>query len=300
MAEVPEKALMINFKGYPESTGQNAIGLVRKLNTLAEFYGTKIIVTPHPSDLRQVCDVAGNEGLDNVLVFSQDVELPKDEGKPNNITGKITPEFLQRIGVAGVIINHSENRIEKPDGEADEGRIGLLTKALRKRDLVSLVCAGRFIGKDKPEENKRLTMQEVEKLVRVANPDILAVEPPEMIGGDISVTTRPDLIEEFVEKVGRLNPRVKVAVGAGVKNKADAEKAAELNAPRLLVASGVTTPKGKTQVEAAEELLQGLGYKKKQRLNTGLNLDDALRIIEAEEAGKKFRESSKLIRKEKL
>ena len=73
------------------------------------------------------------------------------------------------------------------------------------------------------------------------NPTYIAVEPPELIGGDISVTTAdPSIVTDTVAAVKAVNPSVRVLCGAGVKNGADVAKAIELGAEGVLLASGVT------------------------------------------------------------
>jgi len=72
------------------------------------------------------------------------------------------------------------------------------------------------------------------------SPDFVAIEPPELIGGDISVTeAEPDIIRGAVRKVKEINPDVKVLCGAGVKRGKDVEKAIELGSAGVLLASGV-------------------------------------------------------------
>ncbi len=69
------------------------------------------------------------------------------------------------------------------------------------------------------------------------NPDLIAVEPPELIGGDISVSkAQPEIIEKSVRLVGEN----KLLVGAGVKNGHDVRIAMSLGASGVLLASGVT------------------------------------------------------------
>ena len=73
------------------------------------------------------------------------------------------------------------------------------------------------------------------------NPTMIAVEPPELIGGDISVTSAdPEIISATVAAVKEVNPNVRVLCGAGVKNGADVAAAIELGAEGVLLASGVT------------------------------------------------------------
>ena len=72
-------------------------------------------------------------------------------------------------------------------------------------------------------------------------PTFIAVEPPELIGGDISVTSAdPSIVSNTVAAVKSTNPNVRVLCGAGVKNGADVKKAIELGAEGVLLASGVT------------------------------------------------------------
>ena len=68
-----------------------------------------------------------------------------------------------------------------------------------------------------------------------------AVEPPELIGGDISVTTAdPGIVSGTAAAVKAANPNVRVLCGAGVKNGADVAMAIELGTEGVLLASGVT------------------------------------------------------------
>ena len=72
-------------------------------------------------------------------------------------------------------------------------------------------------------------------------PTFIAVEPPELIGGDISVTTAdPAIISETVDAVRGINPNVRVLCGAGVKDGNDVRTAVQLGAHGVLLASGVT------------------------------------------------------------
>jgi len=79
------------------------------------------------------------------------------------------------------------------------------------------------------------------RAIAAFGPDMIAVEPPELIGGDISVTTaNPDIIKNTVEAVKSVNPNVEVLTGAGVKNGEDVKMAIKLGTIGVLLASGVT------------------------------------------------------------
>ena len=87
-------------------------------------------------------------------------------------------------------------------------------------------------------------------------PDMIAMEPPELIGGDISVSTaRPEAIVETIEAVKSVKS-VPVLVGAGIKNGQDVKKAIELGAKGVLVASGIV--KAKDPKKAINDLVDGM------------------------------------------
>lgn len=74
----------------------------------------------------------------------------------------------------------------------------------------------------------------------VFSPYYIAVEPPELIGGDISVTSaNPSIVTNTVETVKGVNKEIKVLCGAGVKNGGDVKAAVDLGAEGVLLASGV-------------------------------------------------------------
>ncbi len=80
--------------------------------------------------------------------------------------------------------------------------------------------------------------------VAVLGPEFVAVEPPELIGGDISVTdAKPEVVENAVRAVQRIDSSVRVLCGAGVKNGKDVKKAVDLGASGVLLASGVVKAK---------------------------------------------------------
>ena len=79
------------------------------------------------------------------------------------------------------------------------------------------------------------TAEEARK-VATLQPSFVAVEPPELIGGDVSVSTaRPEIITGSVAAVDG----VPLLVGAGIKNGTDVRIAMKLGAVGVLVASGV-------------------------------------------------------------
>lgn len=146
--------------------------------------------------------------------FSQHVD-PYEYGSH---TGSIIPAELVNIGVQGCLINHSERRVSKDHIEKS-------VTLCKKYGLTTVVCA-----KDDKEAAEYAKF----------SPDYIAVEPPELIGGDVSVSSaRPELISNTVNAVRNVNEQIKVLCGAGVKTGDDVKKALELGAYGVLVASGI-------------------------------------------------------------
>lgn len=242
--------LVVNFKTYDEATGDNALELLRVCDKVAAETGVTIVAAPSLLDLEGCCSTANDEGLDNVVIFSQHSDPDFRQGKPGNNTGRILTRKLKEIGVAGSILNHSERKLtHRLDDGMSVSIIESRVKSLKDEDLTSIVCCG-FDDKD-------LTNEEG-KLLAALEPDYIAVEPPELIGGDVSVTTKPELITEFVSVVSEVNPNVSILTGAGVKNGEHAKKACELGTKGVLVASGIIKPKQVSQQEALSEMASGL------------------------------------------
>lgn len=212
--------IIINYKAYEKAIGENTEELTEKIAQAAEKTGEKIIVSPQTADIRQI-------NSENVEIFAQHME-PVENGSH---TGSNQAKALKDAGVTGTLINHSEKRIKNQ-------KIKETVEKCRDENLTSVVCA------QTPEECKKYSEY---------NPDYIAFEPPELIGGDISVSkSEPELIEEAVEKSGK----VVTLTGAGIKTREDVEKSIELGCKGVLVASGVI--KAENVEEEVEELCKGL------------------------------------------
>ena len=100
--------------------------------------------------------------------------------------------------------------------------------------------------------------RDVEHAERLAafHPPYLAVEPPELIGGRISVSTaRPEVVQGSVAAVRAVSPETLVLCGAGVHDRNDVRTALRLGAQGVLVASAVT--RAADPRAAIAELLEG-------------------------------------------
>ena len=209
--------LVVNFKAYSQSSGRKASEIAEKCFKAGEKTGEKVIVTPQNTDLLRI---------DEGPVYGQHL----DPVKPGSHTGHVTAESLIEAGCTGTLLNHSEKRI-KPE------KIETSILKAKEHSLETIVCA------QTPEECGKLSE---------FKPDYIAYEPPELIGGDISVSeAKPELIEEAVKKSS-----VPVLTGAGIKNKEDVETAIELGCEGVLVASGVV--KAENPEKAATNLCEGL------------------------------------------
>jgi triosephosphate isomerase len=216
--------LLINLKTYNGGTGSNALKLAKTASLLASRHsGIEIILAAQPADIRMIASEAG------IPVFAQHV----DPVKFGSSTGWILPEAVKAAGASGTLLNHSERRIDIETAKRSVARC-------RELGLRVVMCA------ESPEKAEELAS---------LKPDYIAIEPPELIGGDISVSkARPEVITESIHKVNSA-AHIPVLCGAGVKDAEDVRKAIELGAKGILVASGVV--KAKNPEEAIKDLLSG-------------------------------------------
>ena len=200
--------IVVNFKTYASASGEAAETLLTAMEAHANGPATLVAVAS-AFDLATLAHQATN-----VAVWSQHLD-PVGQG---SFTGWLEPQTALHRGASGSIINHAEHKVE-----LDHVRSLLDTLP---EGFPVCACAADV------EEAKALA---------ALNPTYIAVEPPELIGGDISVTTAdPAIVSDTVAAVKAVNPSVRVLCGAGVKNGKDVAKALELGAEGVLLASGVT------------------------------------------------------------
>ena len=200
--------LIINMKVYPEVLGRKALELAKAAESVARELGVSIAVAPPITELRTVA-----EGVE-IPVYSQGA----DPVEPGARTGHVPLEFIKETGAAGVILNHSENRLLLND-------LGWLVSRARSLGLETLVCA--------PDPYTSAAAAALE-------PTAVAVEPPELIGTGKAVSReKPDVIVRTVELVRKVNPGIPVITGAGIESFDDVKKAIELGTQGVLVASAI-------------------------------------------------------------
>jgi triosephosphate isomerase len=200
--------IVVNFKTYQTASGESAEQLATVMEQVANR-NYRMIAVVSAFDLSLI-----SNKTDNVEVWSQHLD-PVGKGSH---TGWLEPDLAIYRGAVGTIINHAEHKVS-----IDHVRDLM---AMLPENFPICACAA-----------------DVEEAIALAKlgPTFIAVEPPELIGGDISVTSvDPSIVSDTVAAVKSTNPKVRVLCGAGVKNGADVKKAIELGAEGVLLASGVT------------------------------------------------------------
>lgn len=200
--------LLVNLKTYRESTGENAIRLASTAEKVSSETAVCVAVSPQTVDLRAVIDNTC------IPVFAQHVD-PVGHGK---FTGHVMPKAIAEAGAAGTLISHSERRLTLNAIEAT-------VRHAKETGLLQVVCV------DTVERGRS---------VAPFSPDVIAIEPPELIGSGIPVSkAKPEVVSGAVEAVQSINPEVKVLCGAGITSDEDVTAALKLGADGVLVASGV-------------------------------------------------------------
>ncbi len=197
--------IVVNFKTYRNASGKMALELAKIHQKVAKKTGVNLVVAVQAVDLRMIAEEV------DIPVLAQHFDLA-EEGA---FTGHVTPHSLKEIGVYGSLLNHAEKKLP----------LDVLEKSIelaRTVGLFTLVCADTAYAA---------------KAISDLDPDLVAVEPPELIGGYVSVTTaEPQVITDAVNMIGK----GKVLVGAGIKTGDDVKASLEYGASGVLLASGIT------------------------------------------------------------
>lgn len=217
--------VLVNTKIYAEATGQRAVDLAKALERAARGKHATLGLAVQAADLHRVA------GATALPILAQHV----DSAKPGAGTGLTLVDAVVEAGAKGTLLNHAERRLTLAELDACIQRAG-------RAGLVRVVCT----------DTERTT-----RAVAALGPEMVAIEPPELIGGDVSVTTAdPGIVERSVKAAKAASPGVRVLCGAGVKTGADLRAALSLGADGVLLASGVM--KAKDPAAALADLLTGL------------------------------------------
>jgi len=217
LAKIKTPIVIVNFKTYAEGTGRKALELAKAAEEVSRETGICFSVAPQFVDIPIIVREV------NIPVFAQHI----DPIKPGSHTGHILPEAVKEAGADGTLINHSERRLRLADIDA------AVTMA-RELDLITVVCTNNT---------------SVSAAAAALNPDMIAVEPPELIGTGIPVSkAKPEVVTSTVEAVKKINPDVTVLCGAGITNGDDVAAALKLGTEGVLVASGIVKAKDPRKV----------------------------------------------------
>ena len=204
--------IIVNFKTYSEATGKKAVELAKKAERASKETGVTIAVAPQFTD---ICCVAQNV---EIPVFSQHI----DPIKPGAFTGHVQAEAVKEAGVVGTLINHSERQLKLADIDA-------VVRLAREKDLVSCVCTSN---------------PAISAAVAYLQPNIVSIEPPELIGTGIAVSkAQPEAVTDTVKLVRKVNDHAVILCGAGISHGEDVSVALKLETQGVLVASGVVKAK---------------------------------------------------------
>ncbi|MEM2147462.1 MAG: triose-phosphate isomerase [Candidatus Bathyarchaeia archaeon] len=204
--------IIVNFKTYLEATGKRAVELAKKAERVSRETKVAIGVAPQFADIAAVAEET------EIPVFAQHV----DPIKPGSFTGHVLADAVKEAGAIGTLVNHSERQLKLSEIDA-------IIKVVRDKGLVSVVCANN---------------QTVSAAVAALNPDIIAVEPPELIGTGIPVSkAKPEIVTATVELVKKINREVTILCGAGISQGEDVTAALKLGTQGVLVASGIVKAK---------------------------------------------------------
>ncbi|MCL4399334.1 triose-phosphate isomerase [Candidatus Parvarchaeota archaeon] len=198
------RELIINYKAYEEGV-DGAISIAKTASDIAAKHRVRIMVSPPLSVLSQVSDKC------------ESLAQRMDAIDPGAFTGHISWYEVKKAGGIGVLINHSENKV-------DYKTMKTLVELCKSHSLKSYVCCAN--------------MTEAKAVIRL-NPTAIAYEPPSLIGGKISVSAaKPGIVKEFTDLVKNGSSSLAL-IGAGIKKGEDVSKSVELGSDGILVASGI-------------------------------------------------------------
>jgi triosephosphate isomerase len=200
--------VILNFKTYLESTGEKALNLAKFSEEVANETGINIIVVPQHADLLRVSNEV------KIPVFAQHVDAVEAGGH----TGSVLLESVKMAGASGTLLNHSEYRMKLAD-------IQKTVEMSYNYEMVSVICTNNI---------------ETSIASATLQPNFVAIEPPELIGSGIPVSqAEPEIVEDTVDAIHKINTKIGVLCGAGISTADDMQAALDLGSDGVLLASGI-------------------------------------------------------------
>lgn len=195
--------ILVNLKAYD----CDPVAIAAAAADVGDDADARIAVAPQTADIARVAETG-------VETWAQHID-PVEHGSH---TGSALAESVATAGARGTLLNHSERRLRLAD--IDSG-----VRAAERAGLDTIVCANN------PAQVGAVT---------ALSPDMVAVEPPELIGTGTPVShADPDIVREAVHSAETVDSEVPVLCGAGISTGEDVAAAAELGSEGVLLASGV-------------------------------------------------------------
>lgn len=195
--------IIVNCKTYPQATGKKAVALAKLCEEMGKEYGADMRIAV------QATDIAAVAAAVKIPVYAQHIDI----AAPGKSTGWVTAHAVKEAGAEGVLINHAERPLDHTTIKttAEHAHRAGLTTVIIAKDVATL------------------------RAFNDIHADLLSVEPPELIGGDVSVSVaRPDVVASAVHATTK-----PLLIGAGVKDHNDLSIALSLGARGVLLASGI-------------------------------------------------------------
>ncbi len=216
--------IFVNFKTYPEATGEKAVALAHACQEVQAKSGIAIRLCVQAADINSVAQQT------DLPVWAQHI----DPVSPNRATGFTTAFAIRRAGAWGTLVNHSEHPLEFSElkeavslAKAEELEVLVFVKDLKEAKAVSRL-----------------------------EPEFIALEEPSLIATGKAMVENPEgkaKIEEFLS--GGLSSYL--LVGAGITTREDVAESVRLGAKGIVITSAVVLAQNPQKV--LEEL--ALGFK---------------------------------------
>lgn len=195
--------VLVNLKAYECDT----VGIAEAAVGVADDEDARIGVAPQTARL----SACANTGVET---WGQHVS---SNGHGSH-TGSTLAAAVADAGAAGTMLNHTERRLTV--AAIDTG-----VQRAQAAGLSVVVCANT------PSQIAAVT---------ALGPDMVAVEPPELIGTGTPVSRAdPEIVRDAVDAAAAVDPAVDVLCGAGISTGDDVVAARDLGADGVLLASGV-------------------------------------------------------------
>jgi triosephosphate isomerase len=212
MQNLKTPVIIVNFKAYSEATGKKAVELAKKAEHASRETGVNIVVAPQFTDICRVVEAV------EMPVFAQHI----DPIKPGAFTGQVQADAVKEAGAVGTLINHSERQLKLADIDA-------VVRLAKEKDLMSCVCTSN---------------PAISAAVAYLHPDIISIEPPELIGTGVAVSkVQPEEVTNTIKLVRKVNDHAIILCGAGISHGEDVSVAIKLGTHGVLVASGIVKAK---------------------------------------------------------